>query len=55
MDETFFILLLMAISFKIHNTFYQNKFRYKLLLPPKLKNERKYLRIKIIYKGIYAG
>ena len=39
MDETFFILSFMAVSFEIHKAFDHNKFCYKLFLPPKLKNE----------------
>ena len=35
MDETFFILSFMAISFEIHKTFNQNKIHYKLFLPTK--------------------
>ena len=35
MDETFFILSFIAVSFEIHKTYYQNKFRSKLFLPTK--------------------
>ena len=36
MDETFFILSFMALSFEIQKTFNQNKFCSKLFLPTKL-------------------
>ena len=39
MDETFFILSFMAVSFEIHKAFDQNKFSFKLFLPLKLKNK----------------
>ena len=43
MDETFFILSFIAVSFEIHKTFYQNKFFPKLLLPPFFKTRKKYV------------
>ena len=36
MNETFFILSFVAVSFGINKTFYQNEFGSKLFLPPKL-------------------
>ena len=44
MDENFFILSFMAVSFEIHKTFYQNKFLSILFCPTKFAFTKKYSR-----------
>ena len=50
MDETFFILSFMGVRFEIYKNKKQNKFRYKLFLPPKLKT-RKNVFVKVNFVG----
>ena len=50
MNNNFFILSFMAVSFEIHKTFYKNKFRSKLFLPPKWKNYN-YFFVKVNFVG----
>ena len=50
MGETFFILSFKPVSFEINKSFYQNKFCYKLFLPPKLKNEILFF-VKVNFEG----
>ena len=49
MDETFFIISFIAVSFERHKTFYQNKIRYKLFLPTKFTFTKAFILLGHVY------